>query len=112
MVSENYRAPVNGYRIKLIVAIEKNNKFTYKNELVVPILYDNLEKSQEDIEKDISARLKQSLYFRSPKTGYDLVLYSHVATLNTYLAYRIVPVLSTTQTHHESSTGTDKSSLW
>ncbi|MES0489768.1 MAG: hypothetical protein ABUK01_07250 [Leptospirales bacterium] len=106
MVSENYQAPVNGYRIKLIVAIEKDNQFTYKNELVVPILYDNLEKAQGDIEKDISARLNQSLYFRSAKTGYDLVLYSHMASLNTYLAYRIVPVLSQTPVK------TENSSLW
>ena len=110
MVSENYRAPVNGYRIKLIVAIEKENRFTYKNELVVPILYNNLERAQEDIEKDISARLKQSMYFRSPKTGYDLVLYSHMASLNTYLSYRIIPVLS--QTPHESSGKTENSSHW
>ncbi len=81
-----------GYQIKLIVSIEKNKKFMYKNEFIVPKLYDHIKEVQFCILMDIEYRLGNTMYFRSPKKGYDLVCYSKEASVNTYLSYRVFPV--------------------
>ncbi|RME90381.1 MAG: hypothetical protein D6767_06955 [Candidatus Hydrogenedentota bacterium] len=81
-----------GYRIKLIVSIEKNGKFTSRNEILVPSFYRYLDEARADIEEDIRHRLRTSYYFRSQRVGYDLVRYSREASLNTYMAYRIIPI--------------------
>ena len=92
MLSNEFDISYSGYRIKMIVAIEKDNVITYKNELIVPVLYEDIESAQKHITGDIHKRLYESMYFRSQKTGFDLVRYSNTATSNTYIAYRIVPV--------------------
>ena len=81
-----------GYRIKLRIAVEKNLVFTTKNEILVPTLFDSLQDARNEIISDINHRLGDSFYFRSQKMGFDLVRYSQEASLNTYLAYRIIPV--------------------
>lgn len=85
-------AAYSGYRIKLIVSIEKDGKFTSRNEILVPSFYTYLDDARADIREDIDHRLKTSFYFRSQRVGYDLVRYSREASLNTYMAYRIIPV--------------------
>lgn len=81
-----------GYRIKLIVAIEQETTIAYRNELIVPIVFKTITEARRHIDIDIKRRLKDSLYFRSQKKGFDLVLYSHLAASNTYLAYRVLPL--------------------
>ena len=92
MISDQLDIQYTGYRIKLIIAIEKNGSKTYNNELLVPMIYATLQDAERHIQNDIKKRLTESMYFRSQKIGYDLVLYADTATSNTYLAYRIVPV--------------------
>jgi len=104
MFSEQLDIHYTGYRIKLIIAIEKNHHFTYNNEMLVPVVYHTLQEAETHIQNDISKRLNESMYFRSQKTGYDLVLYSETASSNTYLAYRIVPVKLTTKEEKQSTT--------
>ena len=79
------------YKIKLIIAVEKDFIMNTKNEFVSPEIFQSLEESQKSIEMDIECRIKNGLYFRSQKPGYDLVRYSQTATLNTYIAYRVLP---------------------
>ena len=80
------------YKIKLIVAVEKNYIMTTRNEILVPKTYRNLEEAQKHIEMDMQCRINENLYFRSQKMGYDLVRYSQMALLNTYISYRVIPV--------------------
>ncbi len=81
-----------GYRIKLIVAIEQITTIAYRNELIVPIVFKTISEARRHIDIDIKRRLKDSLYFRSQKKGFDLVLYGQLASSNTYLAYRVLPL--------------------
>ncbi len=92
MIAPVKSSPYIGYRIKLLIAVEKNYQFNTKNELLVPTFYRRLKDARADIILDIKHRLKDSFYFRSQKYGYDLVKYSREARVNTYMAYRIIPV--------------------
>lgn len=92
IVSPQQHEPYDGFRIKLVVSLEKENAIKTRNELLIPGVYENLHDALKDIQLDISRRLSNSLYFRSTKFGYDLVKYSNLASVNTYLSYRIVPV--------------------
>ena len=83
----------SGYQIKLIVSTEKNNRIEYKNEFVVPTVYETIKEAQFHIIMDVEHRLLNTMYFRSQKKGYDLVRYSREALVNTYLAYRIIPIV-------------------
>ena len=94
MNSLSYIPTYIGYRIKLLIAVEKNLRFETRNEILVPTLYETLKQARGNIVADIQHRLKDSFYFRSQKTGYDLVKYTNEAAVNTYLAYRVVPVKS------------------
>jgi hypothetical protein len=94
MISENFEPGYSGYKIKMIIAIEKDNIFAYRNELIVPVLYNDISEAQAHVTRDIDRRLKDSMYFRSQKTGFDLVRYGNTATSNTYIAYRILPISS------------------
>ena len=91
-MEETLKSAYQGYRIKLIVTIEKQGHFKNRNEIVIPTIYTSLQESQEDIMNDIKFRLQNSLYFRSQRVGYDLIRYGKEASINTYLAYRIIPV--------------------
>ncbi|MDH5717760.1 MAG: hypothetical protein OEZ22_08990 [Spirochaetia bacterium] len=82
-----------GYRVKLIVAVERDNMIKTRNQIIVPKVYDTLEEAQAHVEMDLKYRLSDSLYFRSQKLGYALVRYSREASLNTYISYRIVPLM-------------------
>lgn len=101
MLSDDLEPGYFGYRIKMIVAIENDNVFSYRNEFVVPVLYADIEEAQSHIQTDIGRRLRESLYFRSQKSGFDLVRYGKVATSNTYIAYRIVPSSTPSITRRE-----------
>ncbi|MDH5720918.1 MAG: hypothetical protein OEZ13_09955 [Spirochaetia bacterium] len=80
------------YKIKLIVAVEKNSTIGTRNEILIPRVYHSLEEARENIEMDIKSRLKNNMYFRSQKLGYELVRYSQTASVNTYITYRVMPV--------------------
>jgi len=94
MLAEDYQTSLSGYRIKLIIAIEKNGDLLYKNELIIPTFYQDIHEAQKHIHIDIEKRLKESFYFRSQKTGFDLVLYGDTGLSNTYLTYQIIPVMA------------------
>ena len=78
------------YRIQLSVAIFKERKLTYKNEMVVPSRYTRRSEARAHIKKEIRERLAHSSFFISPRVDYDLVRYSQEASCNTYLRYRII----------------------
>ena len=92
-IKRNKKSPLKGYKIKLIISIEKNKKIEYQNEFIVPTLYEKLKEAKFHIFTDIEYRLVNTMYFRSPKKGYDLIKYSKEATINTYLSYDIFPGL-------------------
>ncbi len=78
------------YRIQLTVAVYKNKKLAYKNEMVVPTWYTRRSEARAHIKKEISKRLKESDFFVSPRVDYDLVRYSNEGSCNTYIRYRII----------------------
>ncbi len=81
-----------GYRIKLLIAIEKNGVIRNKNEIFLNTRYRHLHDAYFDIEMDIKNRLRDQSYFRTNRIGFNLVHYSECATLNTFMAYRIMPL--------------------
>lgn len=78
------------FRIQLTVAVYKNKRLTYKNDMVVPTVYNRRSEARAHIKKEIQDRLKNTDFFISPRVDYDLVRYTNEATCNTYLRYRIV----------------------
>lgn len=84
--------PYHSYRIKLMIAIEKNGKIQNKNEIILSSSYQKFQEAYFDIEMDIKNRLRLQNYFRTNRLGFNLVHYSGCATLNTFIAYRIIPV--------------------
>lgn len=78
------------YRIRLTVAIYRNNILSYKNDIVVPSVYNRRNEARAHIRKEVTERLAHSSFFRSPRPDYDLVRYSEEATCNTFLRYRII----------------------
>ena len=81
-----------GYKIKLVVAIEDNGEFTETKEYIVPTVYKTLRMARFHILMDIEHRLGNTMFFRSQRQGFDLVRYSKEVALNTYLAYKILPI--------------------
>ena len=86
------RTEYDGYQIKLSVSIEKNQLIEYKNEFLVPTVYEQVKEAQFHIIMDVEHRLANTSYFRSPKKGYDLIRYSREASVSTYLTYQIIPI--------------------
>jgi hypothetical protein len=78
------------YRIQLTVAVYKNKKLAYKNEMIVPTWYTRRSEARAHIKKEINKRLKESDFFISPRVDYDLVRYSQEGSCNTYIRYRII----------------------
>ncbi|MCB1166531.1 MAG: hypothetical protein KDK37_10980 [Leptospiraceae bacterium] len=78
------------FRIQLTVAVYKNKRLTYKNDMVVPTIYDRRSEARAHIKREIQDRLQNTDFFLSPRVDYDLVRYTNEATCNTYLRYRIV----------------------
>ncbi|MCB1140317.1 MAG: hypothetical protein KDK23_16285 [Leptospiraceae bacterium] len=78
------------FRIQLTVAVYKNKRLTYKNDMIVPTVYNRRSEARAHIKKEIQDRLKNTDFFISPRVDYDLVRYTNEATCNTYLRYRIV----------------------
>lgn len=78
------------FRIKLTVAVYKDKKLVYRNDMMVPTVYHRRSESRAHIKKEIKERLRNSNFFISPRVDFDLVRYSQEASCNTYLRYRIV----------------------
>jgi hypothetical protein len=78
------------YRIKLCIARENSGKLSVRNEIILPGKFVTLDEILGQIERDISERLTNTLFFRSQRFGYDLVRYHNVAQDNTLLAYRVI----------------------
>ena len=56
----------------------------------VPALYEKRSECRGHIKKEMQARLRNSNFFISPRVDFDLVRYSHEASCNTYLRYRVI----------------------
>ena len=78
------------YRIKLTVAVYKDKKLSYRNDMYVPTVYVKRSEARHHVKKEISERLLHSNFFLSPRVDFDLVRYTQEASNNTYLRYRIV----------------------
>jgi hypothetical protein len=78
------------YRIKLTVAVYKDKKLAYRNDMLVPSVYHRRSEARAHIKKEIRERLLASNFFISPRVDFDLVRYTQEASCNTYLRYRIV----------------------
>ena len=64
------------FRIKLTVAVYKDKKLVYRNDMMVPTLYDRRSEARAHIKKEIRDRLRNSNFFISPRVDFDLALYS------------------------------------
>ena len=81
------------YQIKLTVAVYKQKKSIYRNEIVVSTKYKNKMQASKHIQQEIERRLRNSFFFLSPHPDYDIVKYSDLASCNTYLKYKIIEKL-------------------
>lgn len=81
---------ITRFRIKLTVAVYKDKKLVYRNDMLVPTVYPRRSESRAHIKKEIKERLRNSNFFISPRVDFDLVRYTQEASCNTYLRYRIV----------------------
>ncbi len=81
---------ITRFRIKLTVAVYKDKKLVYRNDMLVPTVYQRRSESRAHIKKEIKERLRNSNFFISPRVDFDLVRYTQEASCNTYLRYRIV----------------------
>lgn len=79
-----------GYRVKVTVSTEREGMLSHTNEFLLSEIFSSLQQALDRVNEDIHFKLNNSLYFRSQKKGYDLVYYSQVAQLNTYIAYRVI----------------------
>jgi len=80
----------NQYQIRLTVAVYREKKLVYRNEMTLPTIYDRRSECRAHVKKEIENRLRNSNFFLSPRVDFDLVRYSEEASCNTYLRYRIV----------------------
>lgn len=78
------------FRIKLTVAVYREKKLVYRNDMLVPTLYVRRSEARAHIKREIRERLENSNFFISPRVDFDLVRYTQEASCNTYLRYRIV----------------------
>lgn len=78
------------FRIKLTVAVYKDKKLVYRNDMLVPTTYHRRSEARAHIKREIRERLRASNFFISPRVDFDLVRYTQEASCNTYLRYRIV----------------------
>lgn len=78
------------YRVKLTVAVYKEKKLAYRNDMLVPTVYVRRSEARSHVKKEINERLSHSNFFVSPRVDFDLVRYTQEASCNTYLRYRIV----------------------
>ena len=78
------------FRIKLTVAVYKDKKLIYRNDMLVPTSYQRRSECRAHIKKEIINRLRNSNFFISPRVDFDLVRYTNEATCNTYIRYRVV----------------------
>lgn len=81
---------MNGYRVKLLIALEKDGSFLNKNEILLPGKFLTIEEAHETMNIDIERKLGDGDFFRSQRYGFDLVRYRHTASQNIYLAYKVV----------------------
>lgn len=103
------------FRIKLTVAVYKDKKLVYRNDMLVPSIYQRRSESRAHIKKEIKERLRNSNFFISPRVDFDLVRYTQEASCNTYLRYRIVeeaavpavPAAPVAASHSDSRTAPD-----
>ncbi|MCE9597418.1 MAG: hypothetical protein K8S54_05560 [Spirochaetia bacterium] len=78
------------YQIRLTVAVYRDKKLVYRNEMTLPTIYDRRSECRAHVKKEIENRLRNSNFFISPRVDFDLVRYTEEATCNTYLRYRII----------------------
>ena len=78
------------FRIKLTVAVYRDKKLAYRNDMLVPTVYKRRSEARAHIKKELKDRLKNSNFFISPRVDFDLVRYAQEASCNTYLRYRIM----------------------
>lgn len=89
-IEEDSFSAYHSYRIKLLIAVEKNGEMQNKNEIILPSSYSEFREAYFDIEMDIKNRLRTQNYFRTTRAGFNLVRYTECATRNTFIAYRIL----------------------
>jgi len=78
------------YQIKLTVAVYREKRLVYRNEMTLPTVYDRRSECRAHVKKEIENRLRNSSFFISPRVDFDLVRYTEEASCNTYLRYRIM----------------------
>jgi len=89
----------NQFQIKLTVAVYREKRLVYKNDVVVPTIYKRRSEARAHIKKEIQERLQNTNFFVSPRVDFDLVRYTQEATCNTYLRYRIIEARSEITRH-------------
>ncbi len=77
------------FRIKLTVAVYREKRLVYRNDMLVPSVYVRRSEARAHIKKEVKERLRNTNFFLSPRLDFDLVRYAEEASCNTYLRYRI-----------------------
>ncbi len=78
------------YKIRVNIAVYKEKRIVYRNEMEVPTFYEKRSQCRDHIKKEIQHRLRTSNFFISPRVDYDIVKYANEASSNIYVRYRIV----------------------
>lgn len=84
-----FMAPMQQYRVKMLIAMQRDGAFVHRNEFLHPESFAVLDDALAFCSKDMQEKLQSGSYFRSQIYGFDLVRYRNLASQNMYIAYRV-----------------------
>lgn len=77
------------YRVKMLIAMQREGVFVHRNEFMHPESFAILDDALLFCGADMRDKIKTGNYFRSQIYGFDLVRYRNLCTQNMYIAYRV-----------------------
>jgi hypothetical protein len=80
---------VRQYRVKMLIAMQREGAFVHRNEFLHPESFRVLDEALEFCSRDMKAKIETGNYFRSQVYGFDLVRYRNLCSQNMYIAYRV-----------------------
>ena len=77
------------YRVKTLIAMQREGVFVHRNELLHPEPFLLLDDALAFCARDMEEKMQSGNYFRSQIYGFDLVRYRNLCSQNMYIAYRV-----------------------